>query len=321
VVSCVGSCHGSGHGSEQLSLLSPVLGPAQSATDFCYVCHDADGPSTHDIQAQFNTATNYQSTSNSGALVNQRHDITAADQSYSGGVVSCKDCHSPHADNASNPVSDPDTGLPLATYSPANSYTDDGNNFAYDSGGNSDPTNPEGGSGPVPEPDYIQFCLTCHDGTTPAGVTMSPNMINIADNWGGRQHGGGDGSTGSRVGKGNLKPPFTTAADYAAGNDPANNYAALNCTTCHGAHGSGSIHNLRDSITVAGVQMQVGAPAGSEFDFITPSTTYTLPVNGGTQDDHVYGAWCTFCHNMSAHAGVDETTVCTSAHMHGANSF
>ncbi|MDH4020702.1 MAG: hypothetical protein OEU84_13990, partial [Xanthomonadales bacterium] len=89
----------------------------------------------------------------------------------------------------------------------------------------------------------------------------------------------------------------------------------------HGAHGSPSIFNLRESINVAGVQMQVGAPSGSEFDFITPSTTYTLPLNGGTQADHVYGAWCTFCHNMSAHAGVDETTVCTSAHMHGSNSF
>ncbi|MDH3949151.1 MAG: hypothetical protein OEU74_09350, partial [Gammaproteobacteria bacterium] len=324
-VTCVGDgangCHGSGHGSEQNTLLAPAGGATISSTDFCYVCHDSDGPSSHDIQAQFNGATNFQTTSGSGALVNQRHDITAADQGYSGGVVSCKDCHSPHVDNATNPVADPDTGLPLASYSPANSYTEDGNNFSYDAGGNLDPTNPEGSAGGFTEPDYIQFCLTCHDGTAPPGVTMPADLINIAANWGGRQHGGAEGSTGSRIGKGNLKPPYTTQADYLAGNDPTAPYAAMNCSTCHGPHGTGNIFNLRESITVAGVQMQVGAPAGSEFDFITPSTTYTLPVNAGSQNDHQWGAWCTFCHNQSAHAGVDETTTCTSAHMHGANSF
>ena len=330
-VSCVGDgangCHASGHGSEQNSLLAPAAGAAVSPTDFCYVCHDANGPSSHNIQAQFNTATNYRTTANGGALVNQRHDIIAADQSYSGGVVSCKDCHAPHADNATNPVSDPDTGLALRTYSIASSYQEDGNNFAYNSGGNFDPVNPAGRvGGPYSEPDYIQFCLTCHDGTTPAGVTMSPGMINIAGEWGGRQHGGGNGSTGTRVGKGNLKVPWTTQAQWSAGSDPTSNYAALNCTTCHGAHGTGNIFNLRESINVGGVQLSTGCPGGeavcanSEFAGIV-TTSYTLPVNGGSQNDHQWGAWCTFCHNMSAHAGVDETTTCTSAHMHGSNSF
>lgn len=333
-VSCIGDgtngCHASGHGTESVSLLAnaqsptiPAEGPAVNPTDFCFECHDG-APSTLNIQLQFGNPipdTSKQTTSNSGALVNQRHDIYTDDQLYSGGSVSCKDCHSPHVDNTGNPVSDPDTGLLLETYSPANSYTDDGNNFAYDAGGNQNPTNPEGGSGLVEEPDYIQFCLTCHDGTTPAGVTMSANMLDIASSYGGKQHGGGEGSSGSKTGKGSLKVPWTTSADFAAGNDPSAPYAALNCTLCHGAHGSPSIFNLRESINVAGTQMMVGNPSGSEFDFITPSTTYTLPANGGTQADHVYGAWCTFCHNMSAHAGVDETTTCTSAHMHGSNSF
>ena len=40
--------------------------------------------------------TDYRAEASSGNLVNQRHDITAADQAYSGGVVSCKDCHAVH---------------------------------------------------------------------------------------------------------------------------------------------------------------------------------------------------------------------------------
>jgi hypothetical protein len=332
-VTCLGNgangCHGSAHGSEQNSLLAPVTGAAISPTDFCFNCHD--GAPGQDIQLQFGNSvpdTSLQTTSNSGADVNQRHDIYIDDQLYSGGSVTCKDCHSPHVNSAANPVADPDTGLALNTYSPANSYTEDGNNFSYDAGGNQNPTNPEGGSGLIPEPDYIQFCLTCHDGTTPAGVTMSASMVDIASVYGGKQHGGGEGSSGSKTGKGNLKVPWTTSGDFSAGNDPSNPYAAMNCTLCHGAHGSPSIFNLRESIKVAGVDMTVGAVAGSgQFQVGTFSDpdgdlkTYTLPINGGTQGDHQYGAWCTFCHDMNAHAGVDETTTCTSAHMHGSNSF
>lgn len=317
-VTCVGNgangCHGSGHGSEQLTLLAPAAGPNDSPANFCFNCHDADGPSLIDITAQFSSATNYVATGNGGATVDQRHDLT---------VVSCKDCHSPHVNNTANPVADPDTALPLATYSPANSYTDDGHNFGYDAGGNLDPTNPEGSAGGFTEPDYIQFCLTCHDGTAPPGVTVDPNLENIATSFSGRQHGAGEGSTGSRSGKGNLKVPWTTASDYAAGNDPSSAYAALNCTTCHGPHGSDNIFNLRSSITVAGVQMEIGGEPGSQFPKPTFSgTTYTLPtINSGSQVRLEWGAWCSFCHNMNAHAGVDETTACNTGHVHGGNNF
>ncbi|MBD3647632.1 MAG: cytochrome c3 family protein, partial [Pseudomonadales bacterium] len=319
-VSCIGDgatgCHGSGHGSENVALLAPVGGPTQSLTTFCYECHDADGPSSYNILTQFNNGTDYQTTSGSGALVNQRHDITAADQAYSGGAVSCADCHSPHSDNATNPVSDPDDGSALATYSPANSYTDDGHNFTYDPGGNSNPNAPEGG-GSVTEPDFINFCLTCHDGTAPPGVTIPVDLVNMASAWDSDQHGTGEGSTGSRFGKGSLKFPYTDGTPT----DPANPYAAMNCNTCHGAHGSGNIFNLRETISVAGTAMQVGGSAGSEFDTLS-GTIYYLPTNGDrNQDAHQWGAWCTFCHDMSAHAGVDETVTCTSGHMHGANNF
>ena len=102
--------------------------------------------------------------------------------------------------------------------------------------------------------------------------------------------------------KGNLKPPWNTQATYEAGDDPSNVYAALNCTICHGAHGTGNIYNLRESITVAGVVMSTGCPGGatpdtadddpacidSEFATIE-GTSYTLPVNGGSQTNYLTG--------------------------------
>ncbi len=325
-VTCVGDgangCHASGHGSENNSLLAPAAGPATSPTDFCYGCHGTGGISIHDIEAQF-AGANISATSQSGALVNQRHDISVDDQTYSGGVVSCADCHSVHVDNATDPVADPDTALPLATYGIGNSYTDDGHNFAYDSGGNLDPINPEGSAGGYSEPDYIQFCLTCHDGTAPPGVTISANLINIAAEYDSTdQHGAGEGSTGSRTGKGGLKFPYVTSADDAANNDPPNPYAAMNCTTCHGAHGTGNIFNLRESITVAGEVLTVGGAAGFlDEPAYDGSSTYTLPLIGGQQTDHYWGAWCTFCHKGDAHPGKVEADACTGAHMHGGGSF
>jgi hypothetical protein len=340
-VSCVGDgsngCHASGHGTESNKLLAswnasgtppPAEAPPLSPTNFCYVCHDSDGPSSKNIEAQFNTATDYQGTVGS-LKFNQRHDITAADQSYSGGVVSCKDCHSVHIDNAGAPVADPDNGSALATYSPTGSYVEDDpvdgdDSFDYNGGGDSDPINPEGSAGGFSEPDYIEFCLTCHDGTAPAGVTLTP-MLNIALSWGagGNQHGGGDGSTGSKTSKGGLKAPYVNASDDAANNDPANNYAAMNCNTCHGAHGSPNIYNLRESITVAGVVMTVGGkdPGTLDEPHYDGNSTYTLPEIGGTQTDHYWGAWCTFCHKMDGHPDKVETDACQGPHMHGGGAF
>jgi hypothetical protein len=322
-VTCVGGgangCHGSGHGSEQNWLLAPAGGPTSSAIDLCYTCHDSDGPSTLDIQSEFaalDAAPNViPVTSGGGATVDNRHELTQ---------VACNECHSPHINNDANPVADPDTNLPLATYSSTGSYNEDGHTFAYNSGGNYDPLNPEGNpSGGFTEPDYIQFCLTCHDGTTPPGVSPTASMINIATAYNGTdQHGSGDGGTGSKTSKGGLKAPWVNATNDAADNDPAQNYAAMNCTTCHGAHGTGSIYNLRESITVAGQVMTVGGVGGfTDEPAYFGSSTYTLPVIGSNQEDHYWGAWCSFCHKGDGHPGKVEADACTGAHMHGGGSF
>ena len=314
IMSCVGGCHGSGHGSAQSKLLAsaPVFPTGATgsifATDFCIKCHGSGGPSSKNIAAEFDTGTDYQVTGMNGAANNQRHDVILADQTYSSSAIGCGDCHLPHVDNSTDKVRNPETGLVLPTYSGTDTSQGSGswNGFPYDNGGNSDPANPEGG-GSVTEPDYIQFCLVCHDGT-PAGNSSAAYDIGstyVASR--GKRHGNGDGSTGTGIGKGNLKPPWTTAAAYAANEDPTNAYAALNCTTCHGPHGTGNIYSLRESITVAGTPMEIGSEAGGQ---------YPKQFRDG------YGAWCTFCHNMnSGHTGVTEQSNCNSGHRHGGNNF
>ena len=148
-------------------------------------------------------------------------------------------------------------------------------------------------------------------------------MVNIATAYNGTdQHGSGDGSTGRQTSKGGLKFPFVNSANDGLDYDPDQNYAAMNCTTCHGAHGTGSIFNLRESITVAGQVMTVGgAPGFLDEAAYAGNSTYTLPVIGSNQEDHYWGAWCTFCHKGDSHPGKVEVDACTGAHMHGGGSF
>jgi hypothetical protein len=340
-VTCVGDgtngCHGSGHGSNQDSLLAPANGTKISLVEFCFTCHDGD-PATNNIFVEFNTGTNFRVTSGSGAFVNQRHDITdiptippdppfaTGDQTYSGGAVTCASCHRPHVDNDANPVRNPDTGDVLGDYNTAFS--------AGSYGPGASPLNPAGApGGGLNEPDYIEFCLVCHDNSPPAGVTMNTAdpLVDIASAWlstTGDQHGRGSGG-GS--GNGFLKFPWNQAG---VEDDSSSPYAALNCTTCHGAHGSGNIHNLRTSINVAGEQLEVGGWAGDTIGeypdangdpsgtIRSGQTVYTMPTeyDGGVQADHRWGAWCSFCHNIQAH-GRSESTSCTSGHMHGGKQF
>jgi cytochrome c553 len=143
---------------------------------------------------------------------------------------------------------------------------------------------------------------------------MPANLVNIAEAYDlNDQHGRQD--AGSKVGKGTLKPPWNNAGVVASAP-----YAALNCTTCHSAHGTENIHNLRSSIVVAGVQMEIGGETGSGFSTFS-GTTYTLPVEAGSQTDHKWGAWCTFCHELTGHSNYTEATSCNGPHMHGGSGF
>jgi cytochrome c553 len=245
------------------------------------------------------------------------------------GVVTCKNCHQPHLNNIANLVADPDNGASLPDYTVTRSgdlatpgpgkYVEDDHAFYYNSGSNNDPTNPVGYGGPtLTEPDYIQFCLACHDGTTPPGVTITTTLDNIATSYATDKHGAGD--AGTDITNGTLKAPWTSTPNTEPGT-----YAALNCTTCHGAHGSENLYNLRSKITMAGTVMTIGGENGAQTDSPYFGTdTYILPLMDGNkigpdgvQKDLYWGAWCTFCHKMESHGqGQSEGSKCQSGHVH-----
>jgi hypothetical protein len=198
----------------------------------------------------------------------------------------------------------------------------------------------------TPEPDMVTFCLTCHDGTTPAGVTMSPNMINIADMYDGtNQHGNVAGNNGTN---GFMKAPWQDVVTFGDGTwanaEIAEPYAALQCTFCHDGHGTDNIFHLRTSITIRGQVMAVGGAPGGEFttdpfttgiEYGFGDTTYKLPCfnAGGTQvsctdpaaaqegTDRKWGAFCTFCHDLASHNAVVEDTSCRTGHRHAGTAF
>jgi len=332
-VTCLGDgstgCHASAHGTDTQSLLANVasLPATPDFTAFCINCHDGDGPSSIDIEAQFptSTATDWAAGPSNYTTPNKQHDVLTTDQAVSGASLACSNCHDPHANSAVEPVAIPDTGASLRNYSPTNTATyfdpDVGSDlpFTYSIAGDEDSSDP-GGSAYV-EKDYIEFCIACHDGQAPPGVTMPGTVLNIgyffgSDDRNVDQHGIGEGF-GS--GKGTLKAPYD-------GSDSLS-YSAINCSTCHEAHGSTNIYNLRTQVSVGGQQMQVGSIfwTATEIEATTPGqtfgdTSYTLPVNAdGQQEDLGWGAWCSFCHDVNHGSG--DGLGCSSGHLHGGGNF
>ncbi|MFQ5605230.1 MAG: cytochrome c3 family protein, partial [bacterium] len=122
--SCL-DCHAQGHGAALRNMLSNRIA-GESVTNIeegvCFTCHDANGPASSNIQAQFNRST--------------RHNISNADQS-DGSKVECANCHNPHIASSANLLVDPDAG--------------------GDSKWRGSST---------------AFCLTCHDGRAPSGVSF-----------------------------------------------------------------------------------------------------------------------------------------------------
>ena len=350
-VSCFGDgnfgCHGSGHGGQKLAILAPAeSGPGTSPdfTDenetFCLNCHDGGTPvltpSAPNILADLggSFAVSVEKVeADSGAFVNQNHDILPADKDWNAAndpgairpVITCSSCHlPPHDATAGSPVKDPDTGATFAgTYAKDNTYTDNNYSWSYqDTTADQSPITPEGMVTPHDSTDYVEFCLTCHDGDPPPGIVMSDDLLDIASVYDQEYHGAApNNGIGTDINRGGMKAPWTAGGD-GKDEDPSAPYAALPCTICHGPHGSGSIFNLRTSITVAGKVMSTGSwGTGDEMDSII-ETYYELPKfgTGGVQENRVWGAWCTFCHQLSAHS-YGEDQVCRSGHQHGGSNF
>ncbi|MDH3366373.1 MAG: cytochrome c3 family protein [Gemmatimonadota bacterium] len=149
IVGCYGDglfgCHATGHGSAQQSLLAPAgtapTPPANAEEEeaFCYVCHDANGPASTNVQGEFAKGTNT-STRTYHHPVNDSEQATTG----TGRAVECVDCHNPHQATSTNRVKGV-TGIDLA--------------------GN--PVGP--GTANPRDPGAYEVCLKCHGDTFLSG--------------------------------------------------------------------------------------------------------------------------------------------------------
>ncbi|UCH83385.1 MAG: hypothetical protein JSW50_13140 [Candidatus Latescibacterota bacterium] len=238
-------CHDNGHGSDKVSLKAPFTGATPDEEAFCYSCHDSDGPAASDVQDDFSgTLTG---TTGSGAVLNTHHDISDADQAYSGAVVECDDCHDPHSATPTQKVIgnvDPSDGRDPAP----------GNSFA--------------GSSYVTE-----FCFECHDNSYPASVTPPTTaLIDIYTQWvdtkRGDQHGGTDASSNP-----NLRP----GSGYAPGE-------ILRCEACHepGHGNSTNLFQLRTTIYSKDGSTALVSDSGDTLVYVTTDDVNNtdLLING-----------------------------------------
>jgi len=117
------------------------------------------------------------------------------------------------------------------------------------------------------------FCLKCHDGSPPSGVTVPSSIENIAAYWNsasGDFHGAGSGSGFG----GTLKAPYSRS------------YPAIPCDECHVTHGNGNLYHLRSTINgTSGIVVR----NGNEVKAVCSACH-----NG---DSSVWHATCLQCHN------------------------
>jgi len=148
--------------------------------------------------------------------------------------------------------------------------------------------------------DDLTFCLKCHDGTMPLGLT-GQSMIQIAGAYSTRAHGNAIGlgpesrTTSSDQGGGGLKAPFSYGM------------APLPCTTCHDPHGSRLPFHLKE--VVNGRSM------------IPPTSTtwgYSSAMRSamGMADIPSAGWFCGACHIFPSSHNRENSSGCMPCHGH-----
>jgi predicted CXXCH cytochrome family protein len=278
------------HGSALSFLLSPTVAGTtvlKGEEDLCFACHDGLTAST-DIEGEFGGTATF--TDGSGAMINSHHDVSDADQAYSGAVIECGNCHDPHAASATNkllPDPDPDDGVfPTAGFSWTGSSL------------------------------QSEWCLDCHDGSFPATVTPPTNaLVNLAAVYPdprGDQHGADDASN-----KVVLRP----GSGYQRGD-------ILECTVCHNpGHGddaSGTVYpnlfNLRSVIYAAdGVTPLI---PDSSWDPVNPEVVRLTDLSNSNVDPNTNGkAWCSACHPDPMGGSKNSGCLDGNCHHHGTNSY
>lgn len=247
-----------------------------------------------DIYNNF-TAGSYTATSASGAEVNTSHDIFKADQDISGAKVECSDCHNTHINNKDynydtrSRIADPDNIMENYTVAyQEDSLFSNGESFE---GASSDNDSSFGTS----MPNFVNYCLKCHDGEAPSGVIGATKAFNISTSYsagsGADAHGRGIASQAF------LKDPYIPGGTTVG-------YSAMNCNDCHDSHGTSNLYNLKNPVYINGQYM---APS--------VSAAVTDSYYGGP------GGWCTTCHSELPVADGDHDAGddCGSCHSHGSN--
>ncbi len=251
-----------------------------SGNSTCFDCHDnGHGSNKIKLMAPYNAVSDgsandpmrqeerfcYQCHDGSVATTNiqtdfgrtSHHNVSDTDQ-VDGSKVECANCHNPHFVSTSAKLSNPDNGTPW------------------------------GGT-------MTDFCLACHDGAPPTGVTFA---------------GGGSGN------------PLSTHSNVDVTGSEAD-FASL-CTQCHEQHGADNRSLIKTRIEVT------TSPLYTVGDILFSARTGTNSFDDGTSP--VTSRICVACHQdannpgypMSAHTGgvghaggLDFTaTDCTLCHPH-----
>ncbi|MRR11570.1 hypothetical protein EG835_03650, partial [bacterium] len=143
------------------------------------------------------------------------------------------------------------------------------------------------------------FCLSCHEGPAPDGVTMPAGVTDVGAGWQTDLHGWGTGQGFDGV----LSAPYSRGSE------------AIECATCHDPHGSSSIYHVPESVNATVTPV---ISSGSELRSLCVS------CHQGSLDD--WHAACVDCHTNGHWAGwVDppveerlptESSDCTQCHGH-----
>ncbi len=315
-------------------------------SDFCAACHDSDGSARLatpfdpfgggtvplDVAGRFQGTLQWEEKygdfcfGNEGTLraVNSHHDISDADQAFSGAKIECLNCHGAHAASRTRPLTDP---------------------FAN--------TTPWTGSGDG-------FCLSCHNGGTgpldpsfPPGVAgptidaTDPRWASLGFNWnnilGGACLGGACSSLRGVDSCDYVEGPWYVDYSWthsAHGTDSKRGWpgysgapgAVTACVVCHDPHGSysptnsaGNPYMIRDFVDgTTFVDDGIRTAGGSGFNG-PPWNTFgqaravTVPVSGLNVGWGSANGLCTVCHAdwLAAYDWHAYCTSCQTCHGHG----
>jgi len=300
-----------------ISFLKPdSLHSDPDVSNFCMGCHDSDGAKRlanpfdpfNSGNSPFDVATRFKGTlqwnewygdvcfGNEGTMraVNSHHDISNADQAFSGAKVECLNCHGSHTVSASTPLIDP--------YNPTTVWTGTDNAFCLSCHtGGSGPSNPG-------FPANVKGPTVPLRGLNSCSYTQAPWYVDYS--WTNCSH----GPSSKR-----SWPGYSTAPEYE-----------VKCKDCHDPHGSYSATNtlgnpymIKDFVDGT-AYVDDGVRPGPQWTG-PPWNTYgisrevKITISGTQLDWAGTTGLCNVCHAtwQNAYAWHTSCNGCQSCHGHG----